>query len=352
MARPPNPGKAEGWRGTLRSLQAAARAAERDARRRHRERERRRRTLEQANELEHAAHEVELYRDRLVQLTSVHKEGASSIDWQQIAQAAPPSAPLMTRANENAAVRMLETYRATIWTQLLGRAEHIRAQLREKVTAAGRRDDALYRQACANHERQRAEWLEEKDLATRVLGGDALAYMQVLKELKPFSGIADLGSRIRLNVLSSKVLSAETEARGEVAIPQETKSLLNSGKLTTGPTPKAEFYRLYQDHICSCALRVARELFALLPIETAIVSVADEVLNPATGQPERRVILSVIVSRATFDRLDLDRIDPSESMKNFVHRMDFDPTRGFAPVERVTLDDSPDLAAEGPTLSR
>jgi hypothetical protein len=339
------------WRGALRSLQAAVRAAERDARRRHRQRERRRRALDQASELERAAHEVALYRDRLVELTSVHKEGSGRVDWQQIAQAPPPSPPGMTRLNESAAVPMLEAYRPTLWTRLLGRAERVRAQLREKVATAGKRDDALYRQACANHEKQRAEWVEEKNLATRVLGGDANAYMQVLQELKPFSKIADLGSRIRLKVLSSKVLSAEIEVRGESAIPQETKRLLESGKPITEPTPKAELHRLYREHVCSCALRVARELFALLPVEAAVVTAVDGLVNSATGQPEQRVILSVIASRTTFDGLNLDRIDPSESMKSFTHRMDFEPTRGFAPVERVAIEDLPASPPEGPKPS-
>jgi hypothetical protein len=43
----------------------------------------------------------------------------------------------------------------------------------------------------------------------------------------------------------------------------------------------------------------------------------------------------VAIPRRTLNKLDLNAIDPSESMKNFVHRMDFKKGKGFMIVERI-----------------
>ncbi len=42
---------------------------------------------------------------------------------------------------------------------------------------------------------------------------------------------------------------------------------------------KAKFYELYQDYVCGVALRVARELFAILPLNTAFITTKTMLLN-------------------------------------------------------------------------
>lgn len=63
-----------GWKGTLRSLAAAQRRAEREAKRRQRELERQRKQLEKMEELELAAYEVQTFENYVDLLQSVHKE--------------------------------------------------------------------------------------------------------------------------------------------------------------------------------------------------------------------------------------------------------------------------------------
>jgi hypothetical protein len=45
-----------------------------------------------------------------------------------------------------------------------------------------------------------------------------------------------------------------------------------------------------------------------------IVTVIDQLLNSSTGYQEDQPILSVAIPRSTLDSLNLDTIDPSESM--------------------------------------
>jgi len=92
---------------------------------------------------------------------------------------------------------------------------------------------------------------------------------------------------------------------------------------------------LYQDYVCSVALRVAGELLALLPFQTVVVTATDKLLNSTTGHIEEQPILSVAIPRSTLDDLNLGLIDPSDSMQNFIHNMNFKKTKGFTAIEMV-----------------
>lgn len=46
-------------------------------------------------------------------------------------------------------------------------------------------------------------------------------------------------------------------------------------------------------------------------------------LDTKTGHMKNMTILSVYIPKQTLDTLNFDNIDPSDSMKNFVHKMDF-----------------------------
>lgn len=67
-----------GWKGTLRSMGAASRQAERNAQRRQRELEKRHREFAKMEALEQAAYEVDVYENQIDLLLSVHKEGCHS----------------------------------------------------------------------------------------------------------------------------------------------------------------------------------------------------------------------------------------------------------------------------------
>ena len=113
----------------------------------------------------------------------------------------------------------------------------------------------------------------------------------------------------------------------------KAKTLTKSNKVSIKPMPKNRFYEIYQDYVCGCSLRVARELFALLPIEMVTVNAVGSLLNKQTGHLEDTPILSVAIPRKTLDMLNFENLDPSDSLNNFVHNMDFKSGKGFGPVK-------------------
>jgi len=103
--------------------------------------------------------------------------------------------------------------------------------------------------------------------------------------------------------------------------------------------PKGRFFGIYQDYVCGCVLRVARELFALLPTGIVMVTAIGNLLNTQTGYLEEKPILSVAIPRETLEGLNIDGVDPSDLMSNFVHRVSFHKTKGFRAVEALRLSD-------------
>lgn len=328
-----------GWKGTLRTIRAEMRRAERDAQRRQRELEKQRKQLEKMQELERAAYEVQVYENRIDLLLSVHKECSNTWDWEKIRSSEPPIKPTKSHTHEELAKAKLDKFKPGVFDKILGRAESNRDKLVRNVREARETDEKEYQEALQAYEQEYADWGAAREVGSRILAGIAAAYIDVIRQTDPFSDISELGSSIEFQAESSALVEVTLHVNSEQVIPSEAKSLLKSGKLSVKQMPKGRFYELYQDYVCSCVLRVARELFALLPIEMVIVNAMGSILNTQTGYMEEQPILSVTIPRKTLEGLNFEMIDPSDSMSNFVHRMTFRKTKGFSAIETLKASD-------------
>jgi hypothetical protein len=68
-----------------------------------------------------------------------------------------------------------------------------------------------------------------------------------------------------------------------------------------------------------------------------VITAVDDLLNTTTGHQETTPILAACISRKTLASLKLDTIDPSDSMKNFIHNMSFSKNKGFEGVSRIEI---------------
>ncbi|HHI30807.1 MAG TPA: hypothetical protein ENL17_03755 [Candidatus Methanoperedenaceae archaeon] len=322
-----------GWKGTLRSIRAEMRRAERDAQRRQRELEKQHKQLEKMQELERAAYEVQVYENYVDLLLSVHKECSDTWDWEKIRSSEPPTKPTKSHTHEELAKAELDKFKPGVFDKILGRAESNRDKLVRNVRGARETDENEYQEALQAYEQEYVDWGAAREVSDKILAGSVAAYIDTIIQTDPFSDISELGSSIKFQAESITLVEATLHVNSEQVIPSEAKSLLKSGKLSVKQIPKGRFYELYQDYVCSCVLRVARELFALLPIEMVIVNARGSLLNTQTGYMEEQPILSVTIPRKTLEGLNFEMIDPSDSMNNFVHRMTFRKTKGFSAVE-------------------
>jgi hypothetical protein len=324
-----------GWRGTLRSIAAASRRAEREAQSRHRQLLAQQKQLNRMAELERASYEVDLYRARMDALLSVHKDASDDWDWHSIRASGPPEPPQRLDDSERAARDLQVKYVPSLTDKILGRTERKHKDLAASVEAAKLEDSQRYQQALDQNKLDVSEWQRLQSLAEGVLNGDLTAYETVIRETNPFSEIGDLGSSVSFTIDNSRIIEVNLDVNSEAVIPPEEKILLQSGKLSTKKIPKSKFYEIYQDYVASCLLRVARELFALLPVEMVVAHAVGEVLNSATGHLEKQPILSVAIPAKTLRSFKFDSIDCSDSLSNFVHRMKFSRTKGFSPIDPI-----------------
>ena len=324
-----------GWKGTLRAIAATQRRLERESLRKRRELERQRKKIQKMQELERAAYEVQVYQNYVDVLISVHKDCGPEWNWRKIQASAPPAKPLRQNAFEKKAMDRLKTYQPSVLDKVLNRVESKRRNLLEDVQSGKRKDDELYQRAMKEYEKAYAEWEATYSLATRILDGDKEAYLEAIAKIDPFSELSELGSSIEFHAVDSRMIEATLYVNGKEIVPTEAKVLLNSGKLSIKKLPKSKFNEVYQDYVCSAVLRVARELFALLPLKMVIVTAMGEILNTKTGYLETRPILSAAIPKDTLEKLNFTALDPSDAMDNFLHRMRFQKTKGFLPVERI-----------------
>lgn len=316
-------------------MEAAERRAQRDAQRRYKDLQRRAKEHAKLSAQEQARLEVETYENRLEVLLSIHKEHGEVWNWQQVANSPPPAEPIRANRHQTEVEARKAGYNPRFFDKLFGKAKRQEAAFDVELHAAKDQDEREFQSAWAQYQRDFAEWDNERNLAAGVLKGEHDAYVRVLRELSPFAELSELGSSLNFRIHSAELLEALVKVSGEHAIPQEIKTLTSSGKVSTKAMPKGRFHELYQDYVCGCVLRVARELFALLPVQTVIVTALADLFDSRTGRTAEQPILSVALPRGVMKKLNFNLLDPSDAMENFIHRGNFKASRkagAFVPI--------------------
>jgi hypothetical protein len=320
------------------SFLAAQRREQREAQRRLRELERQAKEQAKLSAIEQARLEVATFEGRLEVLRSVHKEQGEVWDWQALAAGLPPPRPEQNSFHQKRASQVLA---------VLPPEQRIAAEPRLEQAQA--RDEQEFQAAMQSYAERLAEWEKLKILAQRILSGEPKAYTEALVEFNPFAEISDLGSSINFTVHNSRLLESVLKVSGRQIIPAEVKSLTASEKLSVKTMPKGMFHEIYVEYLCGCVLRVAREVFALLPVDTVLITAMPDSLDSRTGQTLEKPVLSVAVPRAALAGLDFDQLNPADAIENFQFRGEFKVSRqaeAFKAINPITPADLAQVESE------
>ncbi len=317
--------------GFLNLMVKMAREAERAERRNQRELqqqlrdiEREEKAEEKRDKLEAARLEFARYENHLAVLGSIHKDCGPLWDWQDLSSDQSRLAPKPSDEHVELARSALENYSPGFFDRLFGSDKTKRSKLEIELAAAEQAQQENI-----------AEWERLRDLAKRIIARNPSAYIEALKHINPFDEVGELGAQIELSSENGGTIEANVFVHGDKVIPKQKVTLLKSGKSSRKDMPKTQFNLLYQDYVCGCALRVGREMFAILPNDTVWVHVATDMLDKTDGHLKKQTILSIMMPRETLGRLNFRGIDCSDSMENFVHNMKFKNTAGFSSVEKL-----------------
>ena len=327
-----------GWKGTVRAINATAKQAGRNAKKHQRALEKRQSQHAKMQEFELASYEVDTYENHIEIVQSMHKERAEGINWHQIAVAQEPFKPAFSNIFEQEAIKQKKEYKPSFIDRLFKRGETKLEAFDKAIESAKKKDYESHESSVQVWSQECVDWADSIKQANKILAGAPDAKIDVIKEMNPFSELDAIGSSLHLTISDTSLVTVNINIHGEDIIPSEQKSLLKSGKLSVKKMPIGKFNEIYQDYVCSSALRVASELFAILPDEFVLINATDKMINKSTGHLEEQNVLSVYISRSTLFELNMEAIDPSDCMRNFVHNMSFKKTNGFEAIETVDVE--------------
>jgi hypothetical protein len=285
--------------------------------------QRRQQKLEEAEQNRLAVEEHENY---LEVITGVHKECDEFVNWQKINSIQAPYSPPATGPKRLKAMREYENFTPGFLEKIFkAMGDKRRKKLEAAIVEAEEQDRKEYE-----------EWQNLNILSGKVLEGELDAYLQVIEEMNPLEDLLEFGSDFEFGADRSTAVEVEFRVKADTVVPKQALSLTPTGRLSIKDMTKTRYYDLVQDYVCSCALRIARDITSLLPVEKVVVHAVDSFLNTSTGCNEDITILSAVFDRDTLKGLDFHLLDPSDALENFRHNMKFQKTSGFKAVERIS----------------
>lgn len=320
--------------GFIRSYSATVKRSERNQQRRNREATTKFKEQQKQLEFQNVAQAVSELNDYVQILKSVHKEASEKIDWIKIKNEPKPIEPAYINSNEFDAKQRLILFKPNIFDKIFSSTNKKIKNLENQILVAKIKDENKHQIVIKEFKKNLLDWEELQKIALGVEQKQTEAYLNAIKYFEPFSEISELGSEIKFKFEENHI-EIDINTNNIDVIPDYELKQTSTGKLSRKNMSKTNYYELYQDHICSVVLRISREVFAYLPIDYAIINALSEMVDLQTGHLENKVILSVKIIPETIEKLNLEMIDPSDSMRNFIHNMNFKKTLGFQEVKKV-----------------
>lgn len=268
---------------------------------------------------------VAQYEEYLHRIETLHQKSIDVVDWYLIEQTPPPFIKGEKGPRERKAEQKHDNFRPNIFEKMVkSDGSRRKEKLLDKVSIAREEDQAEF-----------DDWQSTHDLAYGIIHQDPEAYPYAMETYAPLEEISEYCSDFDFIINSPQEITVEFDAHGKEVIPPEEKSLTKTGKLSSKPLSKAKYFDYLQDYVCSCAVKIARDLFAVLPVNFIVVNVKDYVLNTTNGFDEMCYILSVRFTREAFNTTNFNRIDTSDFVESFEHNMKFAKTTGFKPTDTL-----------------
>ena len=321
-------------KGAIRTYGTMARKMERAQQKREREAAKKIKELQKIQEIEDAKQAVIDWNAYMNSILSIHKECTSPLKWDQIINTPEPSRPKKDLSNEIIAQKNLDNFKPSFFDKIFNTSSKKINRLKLNLDQAKEKDQISFIKLSEDYSMELENWKILHDISLGIKNNNLDDYINALDYFYPFTEIIELGYQI-IYKINNSILDIEVHFNNSEIIPSHELKQTANGKLSKKVISKSKINELYQDHIASTLIRVAREVFACLPINYSRISAISNILNTKTGHLENQPILSVNFKSETFSNLNLEAIDPSDSILNFVHNMKFNKTKGFSVIEKV-----------------
>ena len=314
-------------RGMVRTM----RAIDREAKRAERQRLAYEKAALKLEMLETAAAAVQDYERLIAMLTGAHRIALVPRDWSAIANASEPAPPLEDDTSERRARSALAEYEPGWLARTFGGGARRRAILEREIEEGQAADARRSQERWREYERRKAEIAEAK----RILELDEEAVVAVLDERSALGNLPFSVEGIDILFTDDNRVIAVVDGLDLEDMPEQSLSLLQSGKASVKALPKPKVLDLHRQNICSSAIRVALEFLNLLPLKSVEVVMESDVLDRSTGHIDPHPVLYVRVAAQALASVNLQRAEADALIERLGGHFDFSRKDGFRPLNLV-----------------
>ncbi|MGH1444448.1 MAG: hypothetical protein ACRBBO_00220 [Cognatishimia sp.] len=315
------------WNDTMGSVGRTQGPAARESERK--EKDQQRRAMERSNAKD--LNELDSY---IRHITGLHHETIKVIDWQALAAKPAPLAPEMDLTNSENVRRQLAQHEAGFVEWLMGRGKQTRAALERALDLARSRQHREILAKLAPYHSLVQAWETEQAVCHGVMTGDDGAMLSVIKSQQTLTKIHKLGRGLGFSVQGG-IVHAVLSLHKTNIVPDFQFKYMPSGKLTEVKMPREKTMKLYRAYASSAVLKVASDLFRVIPRESVIVSCVAPCHVADSDYDEEWPVLSVRFNRRDVMALPMDRTDPVQAMRLFNVAEAFHPIHGFGRIAPI-----------------
>ena len=297
---------------------------EREARQEHKANQKQLAILSAKLEVARFENEVEL-------LLSLHKEAVEPVDWHVQLRTLPSALPFRISFDAlKAERRQLFKDPSSDWESIVSA---------RKSSTGGASNQPPELPTRPKHGRQ---------LARDVLKGDEAAYIKAINQFSSLDEVQASGCELDLIYHDLDRFEVVLELGDIDTVPSEQKSLRANGKVSVKKMPVKQRAEIYQDYLCSCLLRVAREVFAVLRIKKLLLHARVPLASEGEGNGGLSPVYSVMLTPDGFSALNFETLDSSDTIESFPHAGDFKSSRkagAFQAIKPISFDFSESLSS-------
>lgn len=292
--------------------------------------------LEQVRSMvESAKAEIKKEEDYVNNLISLHKIHRDVMNWEQIQNSSAPVLPERSDINERFTRNEREQYVPGFFDKFFRRVDLIIKSKDNAIEQGRQKDEEKYRKRIDRYKKKYSIWREQVDLATGILAENLETYKKVLQVYDLGERTKEAGRLLSVKIPHSDIIVVELNDIAEEVLPEKQAVASKTGRLRYKSFTKAAYYDLYQKYVCSSAIRIAREIQSLLPVETVVVNLWGKVIDKVTLCKKRCLILTAAITRKEINLTKVEEINPVEIVSKMTHNMKFKKNKGFEKVDKL-----------------
>lgn len=172
---------------------------------------------------------------------------------------------------------------------------------------------------------------EAKQVYEKMRAGDDGTLMKVIKSQQTLTRIHKLARGLGFSV-ENGLVHAILALHNRSIVPDFHLKYMPSGKLTEVKMPREKSMKLYRAYASSAALKVASDLFRLVPTGNIVVTAIAPCNVAESEYDEEWPVMSVNLMRKSVMEMEMSKVEPVGALQAFQHAERFHPTQGFGRV--------------------